>query len=151
MDECGRRLIDDDINDLETQIAFKLPAAYRAFLLKHNGGRPTPSGFPIRDFTNNPFGMIHYFFGIEQDLDCYDLSWNWEVMNGRVPDGFLPIAGDHSGDLLCLSLYGLNCGSVLFWDYYDEHFPPTSRNVYHVADSFSEFLGALFEPVLPEN
>jgi hypothetical protein len=146
MSECGRRLVDDDLNVFESQIGFTLPSAYRLFLLKYNGGRPIPSGFPIRGFVNNPYGMIHYFFGIDQDFECYDLPWNWGVMNGRLPDGFLPIAGDHSGDLLCLSLYGDNYGSIVFWDFYDEHFPPTRRNVYDVADSFSEFLESLFEP-----
>lgn len=145
MKECVRALTEHDLDQLEIRIGVRLPHDYREFLLKYNGGRPIPSGFLIQGFPNNPYGMIHYFFGIDDQLESNNLMWHWEVMNGRLPDGLLPIAGDHSGDLLCLTLYGDKHGSVVFWDFYDEHYPPTYKNIYHVANSFSDFIDSLFK------
>jgi hypothetical protein len=50
------------------------------------------------------------------------------------------IAGDGSGNLICLSSKGANKGTVCFWDHDREHSPPAYENVYLIAETFSEFL-----------
>ena len=45
--EEGRPLSEDDIVNLEGRIGCRLPEPYRRFLLKYNGGRPTPDADTI--------------------------------------------------------------------------------------------------------
>jgi len=66
-------------------------------------------------------------------------------MNGRIPSNLFPFASDDGGDLICISLWGDDSGNIVFWDYYNEHFPPTYANVYYIASSFSEFINNMFE------
>jgi cell wall assembly regulator SMI1 len=146
--ECGPPLNDENVRLLENELGFSLPKEYRDFLLRYNGGRPIPRAFPIRNLTNNPFGVIQVFFRIGGDFETSTLIWNWEIHNGRIPSNLFPIACDDGGDLICISLFGDDAESVVFWDYHQETNEPTYDNVYHIADSFEEFLESIQE--LPE-
>lgn len=146
--ESGPHLSDADIAMLEKEIKVSLPHEYREFLLRKNGGRPVPSAFPIDGFENNPFGVIQVFFRISGNVETSNIAWNFETMNGRLPDNLIAIACTGSGDLICLSLYGEDAGAVLFWDFYNEPPEPSYANVYRIADSFEEFLDRIQE--LPE-
>jgi hypothetical protein len=144
MEEYGCALCDADIDRIESHFGIKLPQDYRTFLLRYNGGRPTPAAFPIRGLANNLFGGIHFFFGIEGPFECYDLDSNFDTFAGRMPANLLPIACTGCGDMVCLSLFGEDAGAVLFWDHEAEHSPPTYANVYKIASSFSDFITGIF-------
>ena len=145
MTESGPPLTEADVEWLEREIGIRLPGVYRAFLLKYNGGRPSPSKFPIQGFANNPFGNIKIFYAIDDPIESCNLSWEYDMFAGRVPANLLAIASDDFGDLICLSLFGPDAGSVVFWDYVNEPEEPTYANVYPVADSFEEFLEGICE------
>ena len=145
MCESGRQLSRDDIRRVELRMGIQLPGEYTAFLLKYNGGRPTPNAYPIEGLRNNPFGVIQVFFGIDDPLESSNLDWTYDVISGRVPPNLLPIACDDCGDLICLSLFGEDAGSVLFWDQHTEPSTPSYANVYKIADSFAEFLNGIRE------
>jgi len=143
--ECARPLTEADINDLERYLGRRLPIAYKQFLLRYNGGRPTPEYFPIHGMPQNDFGAIHLFFGIDRKIESSNIRWNADVMTDRLPSEYLPIACDNSGDLLCLALDGPSAGEVVFWDYYNEQSSPNPgyENIYKVARSFEGFLESL--------
>jgi len=143
MDECGPPISVEDVENLEAHIGIRLPDDYRAFLLKHNGGRPTPDTYPIEGLANNPFGGVHFFFGIDDPVESCNLDWNFRIMNGRLPSNLFAIAGDAGMDLICLSLFGDDAGSVVFWDGYHEPSEPSYANVYRIAESFPAFLESL--------
>jgi cell wall assembly regulator SMI1 len=143
--ECGRSLVPSDIDQLEHAIGMRLPDDYKAFLLRYNGGVPTPAAFPIDRFENNPYGVVQVLFRIDGKIESSNLDWNYGVMNGRIQSNLFPVGCDGSGDLICVSLFGDDAGSVVFWDYYGETPEPSYSNVYHIADSFSEFLTSLRE------
>jgi len=143
MKEVGRSLSEEDIRTLEFKLSLLLPKDYKAFLLANNGGRPEPDAFPILNFENNPKDAIADFFGIDQELETDNIEWNYTVLKGRIPNHLLPIADTGSGDLICLSLSGIDKGKVYFWDHEGEHEPPTYDNVYLIADSFEEFLDSI--------
>ena len=145
MKGCGRALCDKDIDGIEAHIGIHLPEEYRAFLLRYNGGRPTPRAFPIEGLANNPFGVILDFFGIDDTVESCNLDWNVETMNGRLPANLLPIACDDGGDLICLSLFGEDADSVLFWDRHKEKGAPSYENVFKIASSFTEFIDGVRE------
>jgi len=145
MTHIAPEISEEDLRLLEAEIPVTLPQDYRQFLLEHNGGRPEPDSYPLQGLAKNPYGAIQLFFGIGNPVETSSILWNYRVMEGRIPPNLFPIACDNSGDLLCLSLYGDDAGSVVFWDYYAEHYPPTYDNVYRVpgADSFSAFIELL--------
>lgn len=148
MEECGPQLSPEDIRRIESLTGISIPDEYRAFLLKHNGGRPIPNTFPIEGLENNPFGDIQVFFGIDDPVESCNVYWNYEVHKGRIPSNLLPIACDDGGDLICVSLFGEDAGALLFWDRHTEPRQPSYENVYRIAASFSEFIDGIRE--LPE-
>ncbi len=143
MEETLRQLTTDDIHAIERRLGSRLPDDYRAFLLEYNGGRPVPCNFPIEGLLNNPFGTIHFFFGIDDPVQAYNIGWHREVMPGRLPDKLLPIACDHCGNLVCLSLYGEDLGAVLFWDCHTEPSEPSYASVHKIAASFAAFVESI--------
>jgi cell wall assembly regulator SMI1 len=148
--DTGPPLTDLRIGVLERKLGIVLPEGYRSFLLRHNGGRPKPDFFPIQACENNPFGSIHYFNGIGWPANSSNIEWNYKTFRGRMPREFLPIAGDGSGNEICLSLKGTNKGAVYFWDHDEEHSPPTYENVYLVAETFEGFLDSFYFEDLSE-
>jgi hypothetical protein len=145
VNECSRPLTEGDIRALEDLIGASLPTDYRSFLLRYNGGIPRPKGFLVRNMSGNPDSIVQVFFGIDRTIESSDVRWNYEVFKGRTPSNLFPIACTPSGDLVCLSLSGHDAGSVVLWDFYAEHKPPTYANVYYVAPSFEGFINALFQ------
>ena len=145
MEAPGPPLTEADVELLEREIGIRLPGVFRAFLLKYNGGRPSPSAFPIRGLANNPFGNIQVFFRIDGPIESSNLNWNCNVFAGRTPSNLLPIACDDCGDLICLSIFEPDARSVVFWDILNEPEEPSYANVYPVADSFEEFLEGICE------
>lgn len=131
--------------EVEKKIGRRLPPDYRAFLLEHNGGYPEPDGFPIPGLGAGADGMVDRFLAVyEGDED--NLLEYVETYRGRVPEGFLPVAHDPGGNLICLALAGAEAGRVFFWDHEEEAEegePPTRENVYEIAASFTEFLNGL--------
>lgn len=142
--EVGPPLTAARIDALERELRIKLPSGYRSFLLRHNGGRPDPYFFPIRGLDKNPFGGIHYFFGVDGSVRSDNIDWNYRIYRGRIPSELLPIAGDGSGNVICLAFKQGNEGAVYFWDHDDEHSPPTYGNIYIISETFAEFLDAIY-------
>jgi hypothetical protein len=139
----GRRLLDADILALEKKIGTNLPADYKEFLMRSNGGRPDPKFFPIRGFENNPFGQVQGFLGIDDPEESCRLDWKYRAFRGRIPANFFPIACEDGGSLICLCLSGPDTGHVYYWNYYGEAKPSVGDNVYFIAETFQGFLDSL--------
>lgn len=136
----------DLVLELEEKVAAKLPEDYLQFLEVYNGGRPEPDTF---SFDNEDDATdVHCFFGVGvKGADGFD--WILEVFTGRIPDGYIPIAGDSGGNLVCMDLRHDGAGRIYFWDHEfeaDEE-APSMDNMYLVANSFTAFLAALYEYV----
>jgi len=136
IDEPGPKIDEIDIATFETRRGIQLPDAYRQFLIRHNGGIPSPD---IVDIPNDPKGPtdVQVFFGISTDIESSDLSWNFELVKSRyLGVRLLPIACDSGGNLFCLHLSEAQEFIVV---YLDINAPPGS--IYKVASGFDEFLG----------
>jgi hypothetical protein len=138
---------EDEIAEFEDKHNLLLPTDYKEFLLQHNGGRPEPNMFPIRDFPYDTHGLMGWFYGIDDDFDL-SLAENIETHTGRIPDDLIPIGHDPGGNLICLGVAGQAEGKVFFWYHGDEveiraEERPSYYNVYAVADSFTEFIESL--------
>lgn len=136
----------EEIQKAEQSMGIEIPEEYRQFLLKYNGGRPKPDVFPIH---NNPVGdkgiMSNFFSVNESDYDS--LQKIWKIFKDRIPSGYLPIAHDVGGNLLCMKLSGDDNGSIYFWDHEMEleYENPNDIPMYFVASSLNELLNRLTE------
>src|SRR5271157_2805651 len=110
MKDSARPLNDEDLVSLEREIGKALPESYKAFLLRYNGGLPSPDSFPIQGMQDNPYGVIQEFLGIDCPIISSNLKWNHQILASRIPPNLFPIASTPSGDMLCLSLGGDDCG-----------------------------------------
>lgn len=135
-----------DIERFEKEIGYPLPTEYRAFLLKHNGGWPTPPNVFVTSEGDKI--AVSFFFYLEEDGDedkyFEGLRNNYLMFTGRVPEDLLPIAS--CAGLVCIGLFGDNKGSIFYWDREneaDENEAPWYDNVYWVANSFNEFINTL--------
>ena len=138
---------EQDVFELDQQLGRPIPFDYRDFLLKHNGGSPTPECFHIRGNRAGDIGIINWFYGLTSDED-YDIREAVLTLRERIPAHFLPIGDDPGGNQLCISLAGEDAGTVYFWDHeneVDEGEVPGYQNVYFVASSFGALLSSLFE------
>jgi hypothetical protein len=148
--DVGPPLSQGQIAALEAELRVALPEDYRAFLARYNGGRPEPSFFPIHGFGASAFGEIQRFFSVGGPAEVPDLAWYYRTLWGRIAVDLFPIAGDGSGNIICISLAGVNRGAVHFWDHDNEYSPPGYDNVHFVAESFTKFLDSIYFEDLSE-
>jgi len=124
------------IAELEAAIGARLPVSYKDFLLKNNGGRPVPDTRDIDRLPGSPTD-IQQFFGIGQDVETSNLSWNIKLVSERLPDHrLLPIACDSGGNIFCMSVLGEFSGDIVYCDLTGSE-PVKS---YEVAPTFKAFL-----------
>lgn len=133
----------DRVNAVEKETGVQFPEPYRRFLLAYNGGRPTPANFTAIEDGEIVWMHIHFFFGIDDDVDACDLLWNYHTLKHRLPRNVISIADDDVGNLFCLDLRVQGQGRVLFWDYELEGMGPELALKTVVANSFEEWLDQL--------
>jgi hypothetical protein len=132
----GPRLSQEALAKFELQV--KLPADYRDFLLRHNGGAPSPNTIDVPNAPGSPTD-VQVFFGIGRCEESSELGWNLTMIKDRCPSyRVVPIACDSGGSLFCLTQSGPLPSTVVYCDLDD----PASA-LYPVAPSFSEFLRLL--------
>ena len=140
------------IADTERRLAAlgrPLPPSYRAFLAEQDGGRPVKNTFTFQQHDRDTSSRVAVFFGAQPTADG-DLAGT-AGLSGDVPVGFLAIAGDEFGNLICLDGREGRDGPVLFWDH-EEGFDdgePDFSNLYEIAPDLRAFLDALTEPEPP--
>lgn len=109
MNDTGPEITAADIRDLESKLDARLPAAYRRFLSRYNGGIPDPHHF--RDEA------LSRFYSVRAREKSNDLMANHRRMRRWLPAGVMPIADDAFGNEICLAIQGKNRGKVYFWDH----------------------------------
>jgi hypothetical protein len=118
---------------LERRVGRALPADYRSYLVRQDGGQLSDNSEAIRDV-----------FGLGEVPEFASLWHSLEVYEDRVPYWLLPVASDLSGNLFAVSLRDEDNGSLWFWDHEeeaDEDEPPTEANI--KAPDWPTFLGSL--------
>lgn len=143
----GPRINDGHIADIEVVLGNKLPATYRDFLLRHNGGLPTPDTVDIALLPGSPTD-IQVFFGVGREVKSSDLSWNIRLLNERLSTRrYLPVACDSGGGVFCLDFLGASSGEVVYLDLRRG----ADALAYPVAATFDAFLGKIREWRLPSD
>lgn len=134
------------IADFESRQGLSLPQSYKEFLLNVNGGEPVPNEFEVPNWSGES-SMVQAFYGIHAG-EYDNLAEKIAMFQDRLPEGFLPIASDPGGNLLCLGTKGDDEGRIYFWDHEDELdknglSKKDFSNMYRVANDINEFLDKL--------
>ena len=127
-----------EIDACERRLNFQFHEAYKNFLLNQNGGMPINSMFK---YNATKVSSVNFFFGINVEEEFANLEENFRIYRERLPNNFLPIAGDPGGNLICMG--GENKESIYFWLHEAESSPPTMKNMYLIANTFQGFLESL--------
>ena len=138
LSECGAAITSADVVAFELRIGFELPADYRAFLLKYNGGRPGPNMIRNAEIGDC---CVKQYFGIREE-EHFSLETKWQRMRQRVLADQLAIAIDDFGNLFCISVGTDDYGALYFWDHEweaEEGEEPSYQNLTRLAVSFSDF------------
>jgi hypothetical protein len=143
----------EQLDGIERSLYLPLPAEYRSFLLRANGGVPEPRHFYYiaidedEGTRRRQKGKIAWFYpATPSDWGSGIPMSPLKFYQGNVPLGFpdwlLPIANveDASeGGMLCIAIEGENQGQV----YYFPEQEIGEYTLHHVADSFNSFLALL--------
>ena len=129
------------IEIFENENNIKLTEQYINFLLKWNGGKVIPNLFMISN-EQGP-SVLNVFYGIG---DMYDNLTDFiEIMDERLPVGFIPIGDDPSGNVICLGTKEPYYDKIYFWDHEQEpEDPDDMSNMYFLANGIDEFLDNLY-------
>lgn len=133
------------LDAVQARIGRPIPAAYRRFLLEHNGGWPEPGDFSITWANGRQEQISVEWFLPVNTQEVIDLEATLKVYRDRVPEALFPIARA-GGGLVCVTVAGEQQGQVFFWDHEEEAEegePPTWDNLYPVAEHFDAFLANL--------
>ena len=144
IEDSKGKISEEIIAKYEQKWDVKLPSEYKEFLLKYNGGYPSPDAFAIKEIEDE--STVDRFLSIDagphSNLDKYVNTYS-----GRIPKDLFPIAHDPGGNLICIGIKGKNIRKIFFWDHefeVDEGEPDYS-NVHLIADNLSHFLDELYE------
>ena len=113
----GPKLTAAQIDAASKRLPRPIPPPFRSFLVSHNGGHPTPSGFTIPGRTGSmKWADVRSFLGIGVPEETEELGYVLKTFEGRIPDGFFPVARDAGGNLILVGTSGDREGAVFFSD-----------------------------------
>jgi len=143
----GQAINEAELANFESKIGYTLPVEYREFLLLYNGGKPIPDFFKVPEWQYEET-YVTELKGLANGKPV-DLSELFDLLDGRLPKGFIAIGSDPGGNQILLSLSNDKRGQVYFFDHENEPDDATDNvedypNIYLVANSFNEFLKNLY-------
>ncbi len=133
----------EQIKRFEQENGLLLPDSYKNFLLRSNGGEPKPDRLVVPGWRGKSTA-VNRFFGLGEGGN-YDLETSLHNVEDYVPNGFMPIAEDSGGNLLCLGTTGSQEGKIYFWDH-EEADGDDPHNLRELAESIDELLDKLLSP-----
>jgi cell wall assembly regulator SMI1 len=123
---------DVEIVRFEHSLGITLPADYRSFLQRCNGGY---AGGSVWDFDNG-IG-VHHIAGFREEKH-FSLPWRCNSLREFLPPDVIPIADDPFGNAICLGIRSQGFGKIFFWDH-----ESANDELARVADSFTQFVERL--------
>jgi hypothetical protein len=139
----GRKLSEKDIEVFEKENEMLLPEDYKKFLIKNNGGIPTPSTYTCPN--NLGYNLIEgdrmSDFGI-QYLNSLEEIYCLRNDNGTFSENMFCIGEDSGGNYYYISVSGNDKGKIYFW----YHEKADGINLYLIANSFDDFINGFYDP-----
>jgi SMI1-KNR4 cell-wall len=130
--ENGKPLNEQEVQQLEVELGYNLPAGYKTFLRAHNGCRPKPDSIKFDRIETD----IAWFLGFGLSPDSINILWNAEL-HYSIDEGIeiVPIAADSGGGTFCLVVSEALDKGVVYLEY-----SLVDYVVHDVAESFEKFL-----------
>ncbi len=128
------------LQNFEIKLGQSLPAGFRRFLLRHNGGGPSKYLFNYYSTENEEEaeGDILRFLGLHDD-DPNSIQTKIQGIGGRISSIFVPVGTTNSGDLLCLGVQDEVTGKIFLWKH-------EFKTLEFIANDFDEFISKLYLP-----
>ncbi len=127
----------DALAEYEAQRSIELPADYRQFLIKYNGGVPSKGALVLEECGISV--KLDVLYGI-QDERGLDMRFATEEWKDEMPEGFIVIGGDPGGAMFILGTSSEP--GIYYWDH--QHSLPGSSeelgNTFYLAATFTELL-----------
>ncbi|UTR15000.1 SMI1/KNR4 family protein [Salipaludibacillus sp. LMS25] len=140
--KLNRKITEKELKQFEKKNKIRLTEKYKDFLLKWNRGSPEPCLFDIS--KDQGTSVLNVFNGIDAQYD--DLEEVIDIYEFRLPEGFIPIADDPSGNAICLGTKVPYYDHIYFWDHEQEsETPDDMSNMYFLASDIDAFLNMLYE------
>lgn len=114
------------VAEMEAKYGVRLPAEYRAFLCKYNGGFTPKTRFEIGGAASDLRG---FFGGGSAKLNFGNIN-----LEGWIEGKLFPVACDSFGNYVAISLREESYGKIYFYDH------ETENKIRLICDSFSSFL-----------
>jgi hypothetical protein len=156
-------LSEDELEAIEAEFGMPLPNDYRRFLATYGASTfncltsiraagPLPKS--LSDDGLLPFGT---FYGTNREAHDYpSIRFCAEQFTEDIPAGLLTIADAGNDDQICIGLLGKLRGKIFYYDSQsvsensdgdaeqsDEEASLSSRSIYLVADSFTDFMNRI--------
>lgn len=132
----GPRTEPRQIEEIEKAIGRALPSSLSDFLLRYNGGHPTPRTFDVPDHEEHTFD-VQVLYGVSRPIASSNIGWAYKTSLHVLGPERIAFGCTDTDDQLILDLRD---GSVWFWDFQERD---PLRRFYYVASSHSEFLTSL--------
>lgn len=146
-----KKIVKEDISNIEEFVKLKFPNSYIQHLLKYNGGQCSPSAFTFLENGQKSNSRIDWFLAIydgEYD-NLKEYIETYKIQQKRLPSHILPIAHDPGGNLICISCGNEDNGIIYFWDHekevdYYQSDDNDYTNLYFIANNIEDLLNNLF-------
>jgi len=146
-----------EISAFESYVGHKLPADYREFLLRHNGGHPEPDAIRFNAGSGNVETIVMCFFPMHrlnvghvtvrniEELRTWPLHCAWDDLQSDLENSYseagieetlLPIGTDGSSNYFCIVLDGGRAGATVFLDH-------ETGETFSLSSGFTAFLASL--------
>lgn len=113
-ENAGPLITEVEVTAFEQRHHVMLPASYRKFLLRVNGGHPVPDTLQILMDESLVTWRVHYFFGLNDPVEACNLEWVTQVTQQTRPKGLIPIASDEAGNFFYIDARAAHSGTVYF-------------------------------------
>ena len=123
---------DAEIVRFEQTLGERLPADYRDFLFRCNGGYTGGSLWHCERDVG-----VHHIGGFREESH-FSLLEHLEAIREFLPSDIIPRTDDPFGNAICLGIRGEKKGKIYFWDHESAEGEPDL-----VSDSFAEFVSKL--------
>jgi hypothetical protein len=148
-EHSGPPVTANDVERVERLVGCRLPAPYREFLLRHNGGTPRPSGFAVDYGFGLDIECVEVFHSIgdgtgANDLEAAirsDLDPRQDHEQFAIPADGIWIGAAGAGEIV-LFVKGLRAGQAWLKARGEDRNNPM-EGMSFLASAFDEFLGRL--------
>lgn len=131
------------INELETQLGISFPEEFKEFhskfgAISFNQDVKVYSEAFINILSLNGYVDANFYYSLNPKSDFFigDILSSY---SDQLPNNLVPFCDGEQGDLICFSTSKVSMFHIYYW----YHEAPDNKCLFHVADSFLEFLESL--------